>query len=152
MLFQIQTQVFFVGAKSLKLKFVIYLKVHIKQFILVVIPQIPWFWILIPDATILINDWDNITREFAIYTLNSYYQCSFCIMLSTESERGIFREILQGKLDFQSEPWPGISESAKDLIRKMLDRNPKKRPTAHEVLCKPLSLYSCVKQGDLYGY
>jgi hypothetical protein len=41
MLFQIQTQVFFVGAKSLKLKFVIYLKVHIKQFILVVIPQIP---------------------------------------------------------------------------------------------------------------
>jgi len=54
-----------------------------------------------------------------------------------ESERGIFREILQGKLDFQSEPWPSISESAKDLIRKMLDRNPKKRLTAHEVLCHP---------------
>ncbi|KAG2668553.1 hypothetical protein I3843_15G160200 [Carya illinoinensis] len=54
-----------------------------------------------------------------------------------ESEKGIFREILQGKLDFHSEPWPGISESAKDLIRKMLDRNPKKRLTAHEVLCHP---------------
>ncbi|XP_040997232.1 calcium-dependent protein kinase SK5 [Juglans microcarpa x Juglans regia] len=54
-----------------------------------------------------------------------------------ESEKGIFREILQGKLDFQSEPWPGISESAKDLIRKMLERNPKKRLTAHEVLCHP---------------
>lgn len=49
---------------------------------------------------------------------------------------GIFRQILQAKLDFESEPWPGISDSAKDLIRKMLDRNPKKRLSAHEVLCK----------------
>ena len=48
---------------------------------------------------------------------------------------GIFRQILQGKLDFESEPWPAISQSAKDLIRKMLDRNPKKRLTAHQVLC-----------------
>ncbi|CAH9109947.1 unnamed protein product [Cuscuta europaea] len=54
-----------------------------------------------------------------------------------ETEVGIFRQILQGKLDFESEPWPGISDSAKDLIRKMLDRNPKRRLTAHEVLCHP---------------
>ncbi|XP_023890107.1 calcium-dependent protein kinase SK5 isoform X1 [Quercus suber] len=54
-----------------------------------------------------------------------------------ETEKGIFREILQGKLDFHSDPWPVISESAKELIRKMLDRNPKKRPKAHEVLCHP---------------
>ncbi|GMP26728.1 hypothetical protein CsSME_00003046 [Camellia sinensis var. sinensis] len=52
-----------------------------------------------------------------------------------ETELGIFRQILQGKLDFESEPWPGISDSAKDLIRKMLDRNPKRRLSAHEVLC-----------------
>ncbi|GAA0176090.1 non-receptor serine/threonine protein kinase [Lithospermum erythrorhizon] len=54
-----------------------------------------------------------------------------------ETERGIFRQILLGKLDFESEPWPGISDSAKDLIRKMLDRNPRTRLTAHEVLCHP---------------
>ncbi|PIA47248.1 hypothetical protein AQUCO_01400140v1 [Aquilegia coerulea] len=54
-----------------------------------------------------------------------------------ETEPGIFRQILQGKLDFESEPWPAISESAKDLIRKMLDMNPKRRLTAHEVLCHP---------------
>lgn len=58
------------------------------------------------------------------------------LLSSAESEKGVFREILQGNLDFQSEPWPGISKSAKDLIRKMLDRNPKKRITAPEVLCK----------------
>ncbi|KAL3829410.1 hypothetical protein ACJIZ3_018212 [Penstemon smallii] len=54
-----------------------------------------------------------------------------------ETEMGIFRQILRGKLDFDSEPWPGISDVAKDLIRKMLDRNPKTRLTAHEVLCHP---------------
>ncbi|KAJ8760437.1 hypothetical protein K2173_015104 [Erythroxylum novogranatense] len=54
-----------------------------------------------------------------------------------ETESGIFKQILKGKLDFESEPWPNISESAKDLIRKMLERDPKKRSSAHEVLCHP---------------
>ncbi|XP_059656247.1 calcium-dependent protein kinase SK5 isoform X2 [Cornus florida] len=54
-----------------------------------------------------------------------------------ETEMGIFRQILQAKLDFESEPWPGISDSAKDLIRKMLDRNPKTRLSAHDVMCHP---------------
>lgn len=51
-----------------------------------------------------------------------------------ENEQGIFEEVLHGKLDFQSEPWPSISEGAKDLVRRMLVRDPKKRLTAHEVL------------------
>ncbi|XP_019149712.1 PREDICTED: calcium-dependent protein kinase SK5-like [Ipomoea nil] len=54
-----------------------------------------------------------------------------------ETEMGIFRQILKEKLDLESEPWPGISDSAKDLICKMLDRDPEKRLTAHEVLCHP---------------
>ncbi|XP_009357911.1 calcium-dependent protein kinase SK5-like [Pyrus x bretschneideri] len=54
-----------------------------------------------------------------------------------ETEIGIFRQILQGRLDFESEPWPGISGSARDLLGKMLERNPRKRITAHEVLCHP---------------
>ncbi|KAA8536554.1 hypothetical protein F0562_029032 [Nyssa sinensis] len=54
-----------------------------------------------------------------------------------ETETEIFKQIKQGKLDFESDPWSSISDSAKDLIRKMLDRNPKKRLTAHEVLCHP---------------
>jgi len=36
----------------------------------------------------------------------------------------------------ESEPWPSISDSAKDLVRKMIIRDPTKRLTAHEVLCK----------------
>ncbi|KAL8505196.1 hypothetical protein ACS0TY_016423 [Phlomoides rotata] len=54
-----------------------------------------------------------------------------------ESEQGIFEQVLKGELDFVSEPWPSISESAKDLVRRMLLRDPKKRLTAHQVLCHP---------------
>ncbi|CAH9070263.1 unnamed protein product [Cuscuta europaea] len=54
-----------------------------------------------------------------------------------ETDAGIFRQILQEKLDLESDPWPVVSDSAKDLIRKMLDRNPNTRLTAHEVLCHP---------------
>ncbi|KAF8732222.1 hypothetical protein HU200_016197 [Digitaria exilis] len=54
-----------------------------------------------------------------------------------ETEQGIFDQVLKGELDFSSDPWPSISESAKDLVKKMLNRDPRKRLTAHEALCHP---------------
>ncbi|XP_057506199.1 calcium-dependent protein kinase 26-like [Actinidia eriantha] len=54
-----------------------------------------------------------------------------------ETEQEIFQNVLHGDLDFSSDPWPNISESAKDLVRKMLVRDPRRRLTAHEVLCHP---------------
>ena len=68
------------------------------------------------------------------------------MLLLSETEEGTRSEILQGKVDFESDPWPSISDSAKDLIRNMLTRDPKKRFSAHEVLCKstlpPLTFHS----------
>ncbi|KAG6691582.1 hypothetical protein I3842_10G070200 [Carya illinoinensis] len=54
-----------------------------------------------------------------------------------ETEKGIFDAILQGELDFESQPWPLISESAKDLVGKMLTQDPKKRITSGQVLEHP---------------
>ncbi|KAH6797519.1 calmodulin-domain protein kinase cdpk isoform 2 [Perilla frutescens var. hirtella] len=54
-----------------------------------------------------------------------------------ETETEIFEEVLHGDIDFTSDPWPQISESAKDLVKKMLVRDPKRRLTAHQVLCHP---------------
>ncbi|KAL3740725.1 hypothetical protein ACJRO7_021925 [Eucalyptus globulus] len=54
-----------------------------------------------------------------------------------ETEKGIFNAILQGEIDFVSDPWPSISDSAKDLIRKMLTQDPKKRVTSAQVLEHP---------------
>ncbi|XP_031390053.1 calcium-dependent protein kinase 26-like [Punica granatum] len=54
-----------------------------------------------------------------------------------ETQQGIFDAVLKGHIDFESDPWPVISESAKDLIRKMLCSCPSDRLTAHQVLCHP---------------
>ncbi|KAK8564166.1 hypothetical protein V6N13_005615 [Hibiscus sabdariffa] len=54
-----------------------------------------------------------------------------------ETQQGIFDAVLRGCIDFNSDPWPLISDSAKDLIRKMLCSLPSERLTAHEVLCHP---------------
>ncbi|XP_038977925.1 calcium-dependent protein kinase 26 isoform X1 [Phoenix dactylifera] len=54
-----------------------------------------------------------------------------------ETQQGIFDAVLKGGIDFESDPWPLISDSAKDLIRKMLCSSPSERLTAHEVLCHP---------------
>nr|GEU91075.1 calcium-dependent protein kinase 26 [Tanacetum cinerariifolium] len=54
-----------------------------------------------------------------------------------ETQQGIFDAVLKGYIDFDSDPWPLISDSAKDLIRKMLCSRPSDRLTAHEVLCHP---------------
>ncbi|XP_021808745.1 calcium-dependent protein kinase 2-like [Prunus avium] len=54
-----------------------------------------------------------------------------------ETEKGIFDAILEGEIDFASPPWPSISSSAKDLVRKMLTQDPKKRITSAQVLEHP---------------
>lgn len=48
---------------------------------------------------------------------------------------------MHSDLDFTSDPWPGISESAKDLVKKMLVRDPSKRLSAFDVLRKFLICY-----------
>jgi calcium-dependent protein kinase len=58
----------------------------------------------------------------------------FYRMCSVETEKGIFDAILEGHIDFDSDPWPKISDSAKDLVRKMLIQDPKKRITSAQVL------------------
>ncbi|KAL2322367.1 hypothetical protein Fmac_026746 [Flemingia macrophylla] len=58
-------------------------------------------------------------------------------ILLCESEHGIFNAILRGHVDFNSDPWPSISLAAKDLVRKMLNSDPKQRLTAFEVLNHP---------------
>ncbi|KAL3528303.1 hypothetical protein ACH5RR_007625 [Cinchona calisaya] len=54
-----------------------------------------------------------------------------------ETEQGVALAILRGVIDFKREPWPQISESAKSLVRQMLDPDPKKRLTAQQVLDHP---------------
>ncbi|XP_047316702.1 calcium-dependent protein kinase 17-like [Impatiens glandulifera] len=54
-----------------------------------------------------------------------------------ESEHGIFNAILKAHVDFTSDPWPSISPGAKDLVKQMLNSDPKQRLTAFQVLNHP---------------
>ncbi|PWA94114.1 protein kinase-like domain, EF-hand domain pair [Artemisia annua] len=52
-------------------------------------------------------------------------------------EGGIFREVLRNRPDFRHKPWPTVSDSAKDFIRKLLVKNPLARLTAAQALSYP---------------
>ncbi|KAJ3674657.1 hypothetical protein LUZ60_005273 [Juncus effusus] len=54
-----------------------------------------------------------------------------------ETEQGVAKAILKGVIDFERSPWPQISNNAKNLIRGMLEMDPKKRLTAQQVLDHP---------------
>ncbi|KAJ1376204.1 Serine/threonine-protein kinase, active site [Sesbania bispinosa] len=51
-----------------------------------------------------------------------------------ETEEGIAQAIIRDTLDFTRDPWPKVSEEAKDLVKRMLDPNPYTRITVQEVL------------------
>ncbi|XP_019956871.2 serine/threonine-protein kinase DCLK2 isoform X5 [Paralichthys olivaceus] len=55
----------------------------------------------------------------------------------SNSQEDLFDQILQGRLDFPSPYWDNITDSAKELIGKMLQVNAEPRYTAQDVLSHP---------------
>eukprot|EP01025_Chloroclados_australasicus_P061445 TRINITY_DN80714_c0_g1_i1.p1 TRINITY_DN80714_c0_g1~~TRINITY_DN80714_c0_g1_i1.p1 ORF type:complete len:544 (-),score=79.95 TRINITY_DN80714_c0_g1_i1:307-1764(-) len=54
-----------------------------------------------------------------------------------DSEEQIFKMVLKGHLDFETDPWPQISDAAKDCVRKLLTMDTTKRATAAEIMQHP---------------
>ncbi|KAG0492702.1 hypothetical protein HPP92_006100 [Vanilla planifolia] len=54
-----------------------------------------------------------------------------------ETEQGVAQAIIRSVIDFKRDPWPKVSESAKDLVKKMLDPDSKRRLSAQQVLDHP---------------
>lgn len=54
-----------------------------------------------------------------------------------ETEQGVAQAIIRSVVDFRRDPWPKVSDNAKDLVKKMLNPDPTKRLTAQEVLDHP---------------
>lgn len=51
-----------------------------------------------------------------------------------KNEEEIVARVKKGKYDFDPDDWSKVSNEAKDLIKKLLEYNPKKRITAEEAL------------------
>ncbi|CDP01899.1 unnamed protein product [Coffea canephora] len=54
-----------------------------------------------------------------------------------KTEDGIFKEVLRNKPDFRRKPWPSISNSARDFVKKLLVKDPRARLTAAQALSHP---------------
>ena len=62
------------------------------------------------------------------------YDHSEYFMCSAETDQGVAQAILKGEINFQRDPFPSISSSAIELVRRMLTLDPKRRITAAQVL------------------
>lgn len=56
---------------------------------------------------------------------------------SKETEQGVAQAIIRSVVNFKRDPWPKVSDNAKDLVKRMLNPDPSKRLTAQEVLDHP---------------
>uniref|UniRef100_A0A2P2L944 CROOKED family protein n=1 Tax=Rhizophora mucronata TaxID=61149 RepID=A0A2P2L944_RHIMU len=53
------------------------------------------------------------------------------------TESGIFRAVLKADPSFDEAPWPSLSAEAKDFVRGLLNKDPRKRLTASQALSHP---------------
>ncbi|CAN1251060.1 CDPK-related kinase 4 [Linum perenne] len=53
------------------------------------------------------------------------------------TESGIFRSVLRADLNFNDSPWPSVSPEAKDFLKRLLNKDHRKRLSAAQALCHP---------------
>lgn len=53
------------------------------------------------------------------------------------TESGIFRAVLKADPTFDEQPWPALSSEARDFVKRLLNKDPRKRMTAAQALCHP---------------
>ncbi|KAE9447200.1 hypothetical protein C3L33_20896, partial [Rhododendron williamsianum] len=53
------------------------------------------------------------------------------------TESGIFRAVLKADPSFEEAPWPSLSSEAKDFVKRLLNKDPRKRMSATQALSHP---------------
>lgn len=60
------------------------------------------------------------------------------------TESGIFRSVLRADPNFEDSPWPSVSAEARDFVKRLLNKDHRKRMTASQALGKLLCV-QCIK-------
>ncbi|KAL0371104.1 UNVERIFIED_CONTAM: Calcium-dependent protein kinase [Sesamum angustifolium] len=76
----------------------------------------------------------NFLNDSKFYKLNLL---PYSFVFITKTEQGVAQAIIRSVIDFKRDPWPKVSNSAKDLVKKMLDPDPSRRLSARQVLEHP---------------
>lgn len=63
-----------------------------------------------------------------------YLLLSRVLPFDDEEDKEIARQTIQDAPDFSFEPWDQVTAPAKDLVKKLLEKNRQKRPSLEEVL------------------
>ncbi|KAL2552006.1 CDPK-related kinase 5 [Forsythia ovata] len=53
------------------------------------------------------------------------------------TESGIFRAVVKAEPSYEEQPWPTLSSEAKDFVKRLLNKDPRKRMTAAQAMCHP---------------
>ncbi|KAL3833361.1 hypothetical protein ACJIZ3_008097 [Penstemon smallii] len=53
------------------------------------------------------------------------------------TESGIFRAVVKAEPTYEEQPWPTLSSEAKDFVKRLLNKDPRKRMTAAQAMCHP---------------
>ena len=85
---------------------------------------------------VLLNHYGNMVDIWSVGVIMYILLCGWP-PFNGETEKEIFQNILKGPIDMVSDPWPQISQGAKECVNRMLVRDPKKRATCVEILDHP---------------
>ncbi|KAF6779225.1 hypothetical protein AHF37_01234 [Paragonimus kellicotti] len=69
-----------------------------------------------------------------------------------ENDHELFRQIRLAEYEFDSPYWDNISDSAKDFIRHLMEKDPKKRSTCTQALQHPWIASNTALDRDLYPF
>ncbi|KAJ0009717.1 hypothetical protein Pint_34460 [Pistacia integerrima] len=61
------------------------------------------------------------------------------------TESGIFRAVLKADPSFDDGPWPSLSLEAKDFVKRLLNKDPRRRMTAAQALSECLNFSNLIK-------
>ncbi|KAG6421005.1 hypothetical protein SASPL_117552 [Salvia splendens] len=53
------------------------------------------------------------------------------------TESGIFRAVVKAEPTYEEQPWPTLSSEATDFVKRLLNKDPRKRMSAAQAMCHP---------------
>lgn len=77
---------------------------------------------------------ENLTQDHCIFEMYGHFFSCYYFQLRVYLNV-MYLQVLRNKPDFRRKPWPSISNSAKDFVKKLLVKDPRARLTAAQALC-----------------
>ena len=82
---------------------------------------------------VLRGEYDKMCDVWSLGIILYVFLCGYP-PFEGDNNKEIFKNVLKSKLEFDPADWDTVSDEAKDLVSKMLNKDPKKRLSAEDCL------------------